>query len=69
MSGQQHYDPYQLIREVGFMLSHNGLEVNELPEGKLGEALAGAGQLLRAYGITPSMDVRDTFDRRLPPSW
>ncbi|WP_327588581.1 hypothetical protein OHA25_17230 [Nonomuraea sp. NBC_00507] len=66
---QQYYDPYQLIREVGFMLNQNGLEVKDFPEGKLADALTGACQLLRAYGITPGMDIRGTLDRRLPPYW
>ncbi|MFI7145126.1 hypothetical protein ACIBO2_09440 [Nonomuraea sp. NPDC050022] len=67
---QQYYDPYQLIREVGFLLSQNGLDVKDFPEeGKVADALSGACRLLQAYGVTPGMDIRDTFDRRLPPHW
>lgn len=65
---RQYYDPYQLIREVGFLLNQHGLEV-DVKEGKLGEAAAGAGMLLRALGVTPAMDIVDTFDRKLTPYW
>lgn len=65
---RQYFDPYQLIREVGFLLNQHGLDV-EVEQGKLGDAAAGAGMLLRAFGVTPAMDVRDTFDRKLTPYW
>ncbi|GAA0966126.1 hypothetical protein GCM10009555_007190 [Acrocarpospora macrocephala] len=63
---RQYYNPYHLIEEVAVLLRERGLEPS-LTEGHLGDAAAGAGQLLRALAVTPAMDVVETLDRTPKP--
>jgi hypothetical protein len=62
----QYYNPYHLIEEVAVLLRERGLEP-DIPEGRLGQAVAGAGMLLRAFGVTPGMDVVETLERKPQP--
>jgi SAICAR synthetase len=55
---QQIYNPYHLIEEVAELL--RGLDPY-VAEGHAGDALGGAGRLLRAFGIAPLMDAGDAF--------
>jgi len=68
----QSYDPYRLISEVVAMLTLSGLKPERL-EGRAGDRLAGAGQLLRGLGIEPritqeaalSRDGHRAYNRRI----
>ncbi|MPZ63970.1 MAG: hypothetical protein GEU83_00075 [Pseudonocardiaceae bacterium] len=54
----QSYDPYHLINDVTELLRSHGLNP-EVAHGNAGEALGGAGMLLRALGVEPSW-IRST---------
>ena len=62
------FDPYKLIDDVIDHLRSNGIDAKTLP-GRGGEALAGAGQLLRALGVEPLMDPIDSFKRTSSRVW
>jgi hypothetical protein len=67
-TARQSYDPYKLIDEVTTLLRERGLDP-ELPRGRAGEALGGAGMLLRALGVQPLMDAFDSFQRTGSRVW
>lgn len=67
-TARQSYDPYKLIDEVTALLRDRGLSP-EQPKGGAGEALGGAGQLLRALGVEPLMDPVDSFQRTSSRVW
>lgn len=56
-----HFDPYKLIAEVQALLRREGIRPELMP-GRAGMALAGAGELLRAMDIIPSMSMEDGLD-------
>lgn len=62
------YDPNQLIKDVAELLRARGVDA-ELPPGYLGEALAGAGTLLRVLGVTPALNTIDAFERSAAKVW
>lgn len=64
----QSYDPYRLIDEVVDLLRASGIDAKTL-HGRGGEALAGAGQLLRALGVEALMDPVDSFNRTSSRVW
>jgi hypothetical protein len=53
---------------VTTLLRERGLDP-ELPRGRAGEALGGAGMLLRALGVQPLMDAFDSFQRTGSRVW
>ncbi|MCR6490096.1 hypothetical protein M8542_45525 [Amycolatopsis sp. OK19-0408] len=59
------YDPYQLIDEVETLLTARGLTPERVP-GRGGDRLAGAGRLLRGFGLEPRMAPEDAFDLGVP---
>jgi hypothetical protein len=65
---RQIYDPNQLVRDVEGLLRAYGLNPH-VAEGKAGEALGGAGMLLRAMGITPAMHATDSYERSMNKLW
>jgi hypothetical protein len=65
---QQIYDPYLLIRDVKTLLEERGLQPT-IPSGSLGQALGGAGMLLRAMGISPALSVEESYERTLDKVW
>lgn len=67
-TARQSYDPYKLINEVTDILRASGVDAKTLP-GHSGDALAGAGQLLRALGVEALMDPVDSFDRAGSRVW
>lgn len=62
------YDPYRLIREVAELLHEHGLSA-EIPKGNAGIALGGAGMLLRAFEVEPSMEAVDAYAHSLRTVW
>lgn len=58
-AGHSH-DPYHLINDVTELLRSQGLNP-EVARGDAGEALGGAGMLLRALGVEPLMDPIDSL--------
>jgi hypothetical protein len=67
-TARQSYDPYKLIDEVTELLRERGLSP-AIPPGSAGEALGGAGMLLRALGVQPLMDAFDSFERTGSRVW
>jgi hypothetical protein len=67
-TARQSYDPYKLIDEVTALLRERGLSP-ELPTGSAGEALGGAGKLLRALGVEPLMNIAESFERTSSRIW
>ena len=67
-TARQSYDPYKLIDEVTTLLRERGLDP-ELPRGRAGEALGGAGMLLRALGIAPLMEAEEAFGTSAGRVW
>lgn len=59
------YDPYKLIDEVETLLVSHGLTPSRVP-GRGGDRLAGAGRLLRGFGLEPRMAPEDAFDLGVP---
>lgn len=62
------YDPHRLVHDVVEMLRTRGVHA-ELPAGYLGEALGGAGTLLRVLGVTPALDTIEAFERSAARIW
>jgi hypothetical protein len=56
------YDPYELIAVVVDHLTTQGRQAAIHP-GARGEALAGAGTLLRALGVAPMIDSVTALER------
>ena len=54
------YDPYRLIDDVESLLVSRGLAPSRVP-GRGGDRLAGAGRLLRGFGLEPRMAPEDAF--------
>ena len=67
-TSRQSYDPYKLIDEVTALLRDRGF-TPELAAGDAGQALGGAGQLLRALGVEPLMNYVDSFERVSSRVW
>lgn len=65
---RQSYDPYHLINDVQELLRSHGLEPHVAP-GNAGEALGGAGMLLRSLGVEPLMDPVDAYKHSLNKVW
>lgn len=65
---QQIYNPYRLIEEVTELLRDRGLDPY-VAEGRGGDALGGAGMLLRALGIAPLMEADDAFRMSAAKVW
>ncbi|WP_410588368.1 hypothetical protein [Amycolatopsis sp. lyj-23] len=59
------YDPYRLIDDVESLLLARGLTPARVP-GRGGDRLAGAGRLLRGFGLEPRMAPEDAFDLGVP---
>ncbi|RSM35826.1 hypothetical protein DMA12_42750 [Amycolatopsis balhimycina DSM 5908] len=59
------YDPYRLIDDVESLLVSHGLTPSRVP-GRGGDRLAGAGRLLRGFGLEPRMAPEDAFDLDVP---
>ncbi|MEU4250851.1 hypothetical protein AB0F15_25940 [Amycolatopsis sp. NPDC026612] len=59
------YDPYRLIDDVESLLASHGLTPSRLP-GRGGDRLAGAGRLLRGFGLEPRMAPEAAFDLGVP---
>ncbi|MDX3195380.1 hypothetical protein PV458_43865 [Streptomyces sp. MN03-5084-2B] len=59
------YDPYRLIDDVESLLVAHGLAPSRVP-GRGGDRLAGAGRLLRGFGLEPRMAPEDAFDLGVP---
>jgi hypothetical protein len=62
------YDPYQLISDVTELLAERGIAAATRP-GELGEALGGAGMLLRALGVAPMIDSATALERSIDKVW
>jgi hypothetical protein len=62
------YDPHRLVEEVRELLEARGLTPHLVDGGK-GQAIAGAGQLLRALGITPGLDHVEAMARAMDKPW
>ncbi len=67
-AARQSYDPYHLINDVTELLRSHGLNP-DVARGKAGEALGGAGMLLRALGVEPLMDPVDSYKHSLQRVW
>jgi hypothetical protein len=65
---QQIYDPYVLIQDVKSWLEDKGLNP-VVPTGGMGQALGGAGMLLRAMGIFPALSPEESYRRTLDKVW
>jgi hypothetical protein len=65
---QQIYNPYRLIEEVTELLRDRGLDPYIAP-GNAGDALGGAGMLLRALGIAPLMEAEEAFRTSAARVW
>ncbi|OXM60387.1 hypothetical protein [Amycolatopsis vastitatis] len=59
------YDPYRLIDDVETLLVSRGVTPSRVP-GRGGDRLAGAGRLLRGFGLEPRMAPEDGLDLGVP---
>ncbi|MEV7094776.1 hypothetical protein AB0M80_18260 [Amycolatopsis sp. NPDC051045] len=59
------YDPYRLIDDVESLLAERGFAPERVP-GRGGDRLAGAGRLLRGFGLEPRMAPEDALDLGVP---
>jgi hypothetical protein len=64
----QTYDPYVLINDVIRLLRNSGLRPR-IEKGSAGNALGGAGMLLRALGVQPRMDAADAYRSSISKVW
>jgi hypothetical protein len=62
------YDPYLLITEVSDILTAKGIPATVQP-GQLGDALGGAGMLLRALCVAPTLDSITALERSAAKVW
>lgn len=62
------YDPYRLIAEVSDLLAARGVSATLQPN-HLGDALSGAGTLLRALGVAPMLDSISALERSAAKVW
>jgi hypothetical protein len=67
-TARQTYDPYRLIEEVAALLRDRSLDP-DVAKGHAGDALGGAGMLLRAFGIAPLMDSVDAYKLSVSKVW
>ena len=65
---QQTYDPYRLIEDVAQLLRDRGLDP-VIAKGRAGDALGGAGMLLRAFGVAPLMGAADAYRSSIAKVW
>lgn len=62
------YDPHRLVTDVLQLLRDQGVTA-ELAPGQLGDAVGGAGMLLRSLGVRPALDMIDAFARSADKVW
>jgi hypothetical protein len=65
---QQTYNPCRLIDEVAALLRDRGVDPI-IAKGSVGDALGGAGMLLRALGVAPLMDAADAYRISISKVW